>query len=174
MPHVSNESASEGAPVFSGAASQFGFSLIDDCGGRFVIDAVTGFISVADEDIVTRDHGRTFEARMRVVEKSGGAYDMPVRLVITGLVPHMAGGESFGAFSLDDAPAAPQPSSEPLAFSEARWTMFAAFAAQAPQQRQGLPLTRSPFGALRAHAATNLECPRAVLSVPAPAFDYPD
>lgn len=173
MPHVFDDSALEDAPARGGAAApQFGFSLIDDCGGRFVIDPVTGFISVTDEDIVVRDHGRTFEARMRVIEKSGGTYDMPVRLVITGIVPRMAGGESFGAFSLEDTPT--PPSSEPLPFSEARWNTFAAFAARAPQHRQDGGLTHAAFGALHAQTPANLTCPRAVLSVPAPAFDYSD
>lgn len=90
-----------------------GFALVDDCDGRFVIDASTGFISVASEAIVAREHGQTHTARMRVVESNGDSYEMDVRLVITGLVPQLAGEEGFGSFALDEPAPAAAPMQKP-------------------------------------------------------------
>lgn len=150
------------------------FALTDDCGGRFAIDAATGFISVASEDILARERGRTFEARIRVAEKTG-CYEMPVRLVITGMIPQVAGVEGFGEFTLEAAAqiAPPAATADPLPFSQARWVSFQAFAAAPPQHRLRGRLAHARYGAFSPQTPANLDCPSAALSAPAPAFNYP-
>ncbi|MBX3511225.1 MAG: hypothetical protein KF700_08490 [Hyphomonadaceae bacterium] len=73
------------------AAETPGFTLVDDAGGRFVVDRESGIVSLAGEYVLTSDAGAVHAARLRVVEASGASYELDMRLKITGMVPRMLG-----------------------------------------------------------------------------------
>lgn len=75
------------------AADAPGFYLIDDCNGRFTIDRGIGVISLAHDHLLTLESGAVHTARVRVVEPSGAAYEMNMRLRMSGRVPQVVGGE---------------------------------------------------------------------------------
>jgi hypothetical protein len=89
-----------------------GFYLLNDAGGRFVVDRDIGIISVKDDALIAAEHGSVHCVRMRVVEPSGAIYELDMRLRVTGRVPQMVGGEEFA--SLVDLAAAPAPSLTPI------------------------------------------------------------
>ncbi len=189
-----SEGASPDVLAFAGlaepseAALAPAFALADDCGGRFIVDPDTGFISVASDEIVARDHGRTFAPRLRVHETNGDVYELSVRLTITGIVPQTAEADGFGAFAIEPAAPAIEPAptpviaaapaphahadTKPVAFSAAHWQRFQAFAAQPGQNRARGRLAHGPFGAFAPSPDSGLVLPQAVLSLPAAAFDY--
>lgn len=156
--------ASEDVMAFTGLAetpaapATPGFSLADDADGRFVIDADTGVISLAHEDLVERERNVVHGVRIRVVERNGDSYEMAVRLKITGLVPKMAGEDYFGeapdlSSPAPAATAAPAPvetptaAQEPAAFSAAHWMRYAAFAARQAQHRKRARFAAAQLGA---------------------------
>src|SRR5215470_14619346 len=53
-----------------------GFHLLDDAGGRFVVDPIMGVISLRDETILERERGSIYVARLRVIEQSGERYEL--------------------------------------------------------------------------------------------------
>lgn len=196
-----SEGASPDVLAFAGlaepseAALAPAFALADDCGGRFIVDPDTGFISVASDEIVARDHGRTFAPRLRVHETNGDVYELGVRLTITGIVPQTAEADGFGAFAIDapsaasmaplepPTPRAPEAApaavhtdalgeDKPAAFSAARWQRFQAFAAHPGHNRLRGRLAHGPFGAFTPATEEGLSLPEAVLTLPAAAFDY--
>ena len=93
-------------------APRQGFYLLNDAGGRFVVDRDIGIISVKDDALIAAEHGSVHSVRMRVVEPSGTIYQLDMKLRITGRVPQMVGGEEFA--SLVDLAAAPAPSLTPV------------------------------------------------------------
>jgi len=156
-----------------------GFALIDDANGRFVIDADSGFVSVAHEDIVAREHGATHVVRIRVVESTGESYEMEMRLTITGIVPRMAGADSFGDFAVEaprtvNAPAAPQAQTPPAPFALAHWMDYAAFVAEPGKRRAEAYFAFGAFGALPALTDNGLTTGAATLEIAAPIFAYPE
>lgn len=126
----------------SAAAPEFdapGFYMIDDAGGRFIVDRDFGTVSLANRATLEREHGAIYGVRLKVIERSGASYELPMQLRITGLVPQMVGAEDiFGAPAVTAAP--------PRA--EIAWATFSA-----TQDCGGMPRALSgrgaaPFGAL--------------------------
>ena len=70
-----------------------GFYLLDDCGGRFEIDAQWGVVSLKDDAVLQREAGEVHAARLLIIEASGARYDLVLRLRLTGHIPQMLGGE---------------------------------------------------------------------------------
>jgi hypothetical protein len=121
-----------------------GFFLIDDAGGRFAIERETGIITLAHDDILARESGAVFGARVRVQEPSGETYELQLRLRIDGHVPQIA--ENEPASTLAIAPTAQAASAPPAPRGPALdWDVFSASAHQA---RAPLGLEDEPFGAL--------------------------
>jgi hypothetical protein len=86
---------SAAAPEFANA----GFYLLDNAGGRFVVDREMGVVSLADEALLEHERGAVHGVRMRVVEQSGATYEVDMQLRITGAVPQMVGAEEFAAIA---------------------------------------------------------------------------
>jgi hypothetical protein len=118
-----------------------GFFLLDDADGRFAIERETGIITLASDEILEREHGAVYAARIRVREGSGETYEMNLRLRIDGRVPQIA--ENDTPLTLVQSTAAPV-TQTPRAPAQA-WAIFAAstHGAHAP-----LGLEDEPFGAL--------------------------
>jgi len=72
-----------------------GFYLLDDAGGRFIVDRDFGVVSLADETLIVTERGQVHGVQLKVIEASGTAYNMEMRLRITGRVPQMVGAEEF-------------------------------------------------------------------------------
>lgn len=157
-----------------------GFSLTDDAGGRFVVDREFGVISLAGEYVLTSDAGAVHTVRLRVVEPSGAAYELDMRLRVTGMIPRMLDGEEIdflaGLPALDEAAPMQPAAAAPAAAADVAWNTYAAFAAPAgaPQPVSGA----APYGAAigtaplpggvdsaRLHLFTPLPPPSAVSAV---------
>jgi hypothetical protein len=87
--------ASAAAPEFADP----GFYLLDDAGGRFVVDRDIGVVTLADETLLQRERGAVHAIRMRVIEPSGATYELDMQLRITGRVPQMVGAEEFATIA---------------------------------------------------------------------------
>ncbi len=116
--------------------NEHGFYLLDDAGGRFVVDRDFGVISLRDDESLESERGSIHTARLRVIEPSGVIYELDMRLCLSGRVPQLVTED-------DIEPAcvylgAPTP--EPLQ----SWTAFAV-AAGAPGKAPLLAAT-CPFG----------------------------
>jgi hypothetical protein len=94
-PHEDMLTASAAAPDIV----QPGFSLLDDAGGRFVVDRDMGVVTFADETQLNSERGDVHAVRLRVVEPSGSTYELDMQLRITGRVPQMVGAEEFAAIA---------------------------------------------------------------------------
>lgn len=119
------------------------FTLLDDAGGRFVIDPDEGVISLKDEALLERERGAVHSARLRVSEPSGGVYELELQLRLTGRVPQLVGSDDLAALAgTGDTAPAPKP------LPAAAWAQFAA----AHGVRRKCPLCgeAAPFGALLA------------------------
>lgn len=131
-----------------------GFYLIDDCNGRFSIDRETGIVTLQHEHLLSIEAGAMHPVHIRVIEMSGGHYDLKFRLRMTGRVPQIAGAEENDALAGLTAPlrdlitpeqngvqqfAAPEPA--PLA-----WVMFSA--ARMLLGKRPLCGETAPFGSL--------------------------
>lgn len=119
-----------------------GFTLLDDCGGRFVVDRAFGFISLSDESWLAREAGAVHTARLRVVEPSGASYEMDVPLRLTGMAPRVVGAEHIDFLAA--APPAPAPQNPIAAQSWAAYAISAAHGAKAPLAGG----EAAPYGAL--------------------------
>lgn len=129
-----------------------GFYLVNDAGGRFIVDREMGVVALKDEALLTREHGAIYDARLRVVEPSGATYELELKLRLTGAVPQVVGAEEFGfladmatATVLTSAPSAisPAPSATTPAVSLAAWSRYAA--AHAAPGKADLVRTRRTF-----------------------------
>jgi len=120
-----------------------GFYLLDDCDGRFEIDRDWGVISLKDESVLKREHGLVHVARIRVVEQSGEAYELDLKLRMSGRVPQLV---SDGAFEDDDEEGdTPQMNAPRI-----HWTRYVAVAGL--YTPASLPDNDAPYGAmLRVH-----------------------
>jgi hypothetical protein len=65
------------------------FTLLDDGGGRFVVDPAFGVISLRDAAVLDAERGKTHHARLHVIEPSGAQYVLDMRLKLTGMVPQL-------------------------------------------------------------------------------------
>jgi hypothetical protein len=81
--------AIEAAMAMCAPPDRPGFYLLDDAGGRFVVDPEFGFISLKDDAIFEAERGQVRTARLKVVEHSGACYELTLRLRISGRVPQM-------------------------------------------------------------------------------------
>lgn len=82
----------------SAAAPDFaapGFYLVDDAGGRFVVDRDMGMVSLRDAALLVREAGAVHQVRLKVVQASGNGYELNMTLRVTGHVPQMVGAEEF-------------------------------------------------------------------------------
>lgn len=98
-----------------------GFYLVDDAGGRFEIDRDMGIISLRDESLLGTERLAIHVVRMRVIERSGHAYEMEMKLRLTGRVPQMVGAED-ALFDIPKTEAAPVVEPKP----RTHWTNYAA------------------------------------------------
>lgn len=108
-------------PLDAPAPQGPGFYLLDDAGGRFVIDHEMGVVSLADEGILERERDAIHVARLKVVEPSGAIYEIDLRLKLTGHVPQIAeepASEELAA--LPEMPAVTLPPAPAVAFTQFR------------------------------------------------------
>jgi len=152
----------------SAAAPEFvtpGFYLLDDAGGRFIVDRDFGVVSLKDDALLKRELGAVHGVKLKVVEQSGASYELDMQLCITGHVPQMVGTEDFGfaATAPRSAAAAPR--------TQIAWSSFAA-----TQDAGGAPKSLSqcgaaPYGALICGAlpAANVQDAHLILRAQLPA-----
>jgi hypothetical protein len=117
--------------------TQPGFYLRDDAGGRFIIDRNTGVIMLKDESLLERERNSVHTATLCVVEPSGAAHDLDIKLRLTGPVPHVVGAEDL----FENSATAPP---------RIAWSRYAAVAglyAPPPLNSEG-----APYGSLLATA----------------------
>lgn len=76
-----------------------GFYLLDDAGGRFIVDRDMGVVSLVDETLIKTERGAIHGVRLKVIEQSGATYELDMRLRVTGRVPQMVGAEEFAALA---------------------------------------------------------------------------
>jgi hypothetical protein len=154
------------APEFA----ETGFHLLDDAGGRFIVDREFGVVSLKDESLLTSERNAIYQVRLRVLETSGTSYDLNLNLRLTGRVPQVVGAEDFAAIAGLSATAIPQAAPPAPTGPRVTWNEFAAVRGL---QTKTVIAATGAFGALlRAHIpAVNVATP--VLNVsdalPAPA-----
>ncbi|HYD87354.1 MAG TPA: hypothetical protein VEA80_07760 [Vitreimonas sp.] len=152
--HAVAISAPTAAPEFATP----GFYLLDDAGGRFVVDRDFGVVSLKDDALLATEHGAVHGVRLKVVEASGSSYELDIQLRLTGRVPQMVGAEDFGFMPEQAAPAIV---TRPRA--QIAWTAFAA-----THDAGGAPCPLSscgaaPYGALVCAALPAARVPEATL-----------
>jgi hypothetical protein len=130
---------------------QPGFYLLDDAGGRFVVDPEFGFISLRDEALLESERGQVHNARLKVVEPSGAAYELVLRLRLSGRVPQVV--------SESEAPAATPLASLP-------WAHFTAFLGA--RVERALSEEHAPFALLAAQPALASDVAACDLRIGAP------
>ncbi|MBS0384280.1 MAG: hypothetical protein JSS00_02900 [Proteobacteria bacterium] len=102
-----------------------GFHLIDDAGGRFVVDPITGVISLRDDLILERERGAIHLARLRVIEPSGERYELDLKLRLSGRVPQLVSQED----AMSDMTAAVERDDEDVTgIPRIHWTRYVAIA----------------------------------------------
>lgn len=155
--HAPSPQAIDSALEACAAYDRPGFHLLDDAGGRFVVDRDFGVVSLADPALLASERGRVHAVRLRVVEPSGERYELEMKLRVTGMTPQMVGAEDY-AFDVEPAPpAAPG----------AAWCAFAAVLGLQATQR--LP-AHGAYGALVAAPLPETEAQVSIsLSNPPPA-----
>ena len=72
------------APESALSHEEPGFYLVDDAGGRFIVDRQWGIVSVANDDVLAREPGAVHGVMLRVIEPSGASYQLPMQLRLTG------------------------------------------------------------------------------------------
>jgi len=114
-----------------------GFYLLDDAGGRFVVDRDWGVISLRDETVLEKEHGAIHVARLRVVEQSGEAYELDLKLRMSGRVPQLVSEDTFGEESNEH---------EAVNVPRIHWTRYVAVAGL--YTPASLPDNDAPYGSL--------------------------
>lgn len=102
-----------------------GFYLTNDAGGRFVVDPITGVISLTDDAILERERGAIYIARLLVIEQSGERYELDLKLRLSGRVPQLVSEED--ALSRKSA-AADRNDKEIISIPRIHWTRYVALA----------------------------------------------
>ncbi len=120
-----------------------GFALINDAGGRFVVDPITGVISLSDEAILERERGAIYVARLRVIEQSGERYELDLKLRLSGRVPQLVSEED--ALSRKSA-AADHDAEDMIRVPRIHWTRYVAVAGLYTPAT--LADSNAPFGAM--------------------------
>lgn len=139
IPPLDPSHASECTP----SQEEPGFYLVDDAGGRFIVDRQWGIVSVANDDVLAREAGSVHSVTLRVIEPSGASYQLPMQLRLTGRVPQMVGAEEFAMLaSMADGLAdqiangdvalapAPQIKAMPAPVPTIAWSQFSAACAK--------------------------------------------
>lgn len=136
------------------APDQPGFYLLDDAGGRFIVDRDFGVVSLANEAILEAERDTVHVARLLVIEHSGERYELALKLKLSGIVPQ----------AVVAPPAAPQSPTQ-----AAPWALFRAWESTALND---LFLDeRAAFGALLTWtpaAHTDLSADLSLLAPPPP------
>ncbi|MES1199482.1 MAG: hypothetical protein ABUS48_05820 [Pseudomonadota bacterium] len=122
-----------------------GFYLLDDCDGRFVIDPDMGVISITDDALLETERDAIHAAHIKVIEPSGVAYELTLRLRLTGHVPQVVYSADEVEVVADEAAPA-EPAAIELAPPET--VAFAVFRAFAFAHMDALGDEASAFGAL--------------------------
>lgn len=151
-----------------------GFYLIDDARGRFVVDRDMGVVSVKDEAIFAQEQGSVHSVTLRVVERSGESYELPMQLRVSGMIPQMVGAEEndfFATASIELKPrkmvalkveAEPAPAPQPIApVTVTPWNEYAVANAtlgkgQIVRPRRSLIVPPYPTESPLTHAALNI------------------
>jgi len=143
------------APEAAPSHEEPGFYLMDDAGGRFIVDRQWGIVSIANDELLAREPNAMHSVTLRVIEPSGASYDLPMQLRLTGRVPQMVGAEEFAMLAsmadglaaqiADGAAMAPAPRAQPAAAPMIAWSQFSAACAQPgkgalPEQNLATPL----------------------------------
>ena len=102
-----------------------GFHLINDAGGRFVVDSLTGVISLRDEAILECERGAIHAARLLVIEQSGERYELDLKLRLSGRVPQLVSEEN--ALS-DTSVAVEHDDKDVISVPRIHWTRYVAVA----------------------------------------------
>ena len=102
-----------------------GFYLINDAGGRFIVDPITGVISLSDEAILERERGAIYVARLRAIEQSGERYELDLKLRLSGRVPQLISEDD--ALSRKSA-AADHDAEDMIRVPRIHWTRYVAVA----------------------------------------------
>lgn len=140
-----------------------GFYLVDDGGGRFVVDRALGIISLRDETILARERDQVHAARLCVIEPSGARYELEMKLRLTGAVPKMVGSEEIDFLAGAPAIDAPAPKPAPITTHWSAYSASSTHGAPAPineEARFGAafqrPLPPAAPGPYRLHLFTPL------------------
>ena len=137
--HKPSADAIDQAMAFCAPPEAPGFYLIDDAGGRFVIDRDWGVISLKDEALMQKEQGAIHTARVKVIEQSGEIYELDLKLRMTGAVPQLIASDE-----IDDQ-------AEPSNAPRIHWTRYVAVAGLYTPANLAEDET-APFGsALRVH-----------------------
>jgi hypothetical protein len=129
-------------PPLQGAETP-GFYLIDDAGGRFVVDPLMGVISLRDDAILERERGAIHVARLMVVEQSGERYELDLKLRLSGRVPQLVSEED----ALSDTSAAVEHDDEDvISVPRIHWTRYVAVAGL--YTPASLAESDAPYGAM--------------------------
>ncbi len=98
------EDAPNGTAVFAVAdivdpdgSDTYTYSLADDAGGRFAIDASTGVVTVADASLIDYDAAQSHAVTVRVTDAGGNTLEIPVTIEVGD------GNDVLGALSDADA-----------------------------------------------------------------------
>ncbi len=147
------------APESALSHEEPGFYLVDDAGGRFIVDRQWGIVSVANDEVLAREPGAVHGVMLRVIEPSGASYQLPMQLRLTGRVPQMVGAEEFAMLAsmadgladqiANGAVAAPAPQAKPAPLPTIAWSQFSAANAKPgkgalPAQNFATPLPSLP------------------------------
>ena len=120
-----------------------GFHLINDAGGRFVVDPLTGVISLRDEAILKRERGAILMARLRVIEQSGERYELDLKLRLSGRIPQLVSEEN----ALSETSIAVEHDDEDvISVPRIHWTRYVAVAGL--YTPASLVESDAPFGAM--------------------------
>jgi hypothetical protein len=114
-----------------------GFYLLDDAGGRFVVDRDWGVISLRDESVLEKEHGAIHVARLRVVEQSGETYELDLKLRMSGRVPQLVSEDALADEADED---------DAINVPRIHWTRYVAVAGL--YTPASLPDNDAPYGSL--------------------------
>jgi hypothetical protein len=111
------------------------FALLDDAGGRFVVDRRTGLISLADETLLETERGSLYQVRLQGREASSDLYEMTLTLKINGMMPSMVTSDDAPLVGLEAVHIEPAPETAEVARLDGEaahlpWRDYAAFFAQ--------------------------------------------
>lgn len=147
------------------AAPEFespGFYLLNDAGGRFIIDRDFGVVSLKAESLLAHERGAVHDVRLRVVEQSGQSYELDIQLRVTGMVPQVVGAEDFASIGVAQTK---QPPAQIPARAQVAWAVFSA-----TQDSDGAPVSLSACGAAPYGVLLSTQIPAVTITAASLAF----